>query len=79
MKKQEEKIIHEINGKKYVLINYFIYSKEGVENMRYAAKRFDCILQGITWKYNLFRQYRNAHLLVPEDRIIEFNKEMLSE
>jgi len=77
--KEQIQIVHEINGKKYILINYFLYSLEGVNKMQERAKRFNCILQGITWKYNIFRQYRTASLLVPEDKIIEFNNEILSE
>lgn len=73
------KIVHEINGKNYVLIHYFLYSREGINKMQERAKKYRCILQGITWEYNLFRQYRIANLLVPEENIVEFNDEILSE
>ncbi len=73
------KIVHEINGKNYVLIHYFLYSREGINKMQERAKKYRCILQGISWEYNFFRQYRLATLLVPEENIVEFNDEILSE
>jgi len=79
MENQNITIVHTINKKNYVLINYFIYSMSGVTIMQHRAKKFECILQGITWKWNLFRQYRVAHLLVPEENIIDFNNEILAE
>ncbi len=73
------KIVHEINGKKYVLINYFVNSQSGLIKMQGLINRYSCILQGGEERGGGLFSSRSANvqILVPEENIMVFNKETI--
>lgn len=74
-------MIYEINGKKYVLIVDFVRSAEGLINCQQRIKKHKCILQRFEYTkahVGIFAdRSTNVYILVPEDRIMDFNDELI--
>jgi hypothetical protein len=69
-------IIHTINGKKYVLIEYPIVEGKS-ETLRNLVKKYQCIEQGIGKVHTgwITTSYVIAKILVPEENILAFQAE----
>lgn len=70
-----EKILHEINGIKYVLIEQVVVDENRKLVDRYA-KHYNCICQGLKEAKRgfLYRSYAVFKILVPEQHIFEYQK-----
>ena len=72
-------IIHELNGKKYLLVELPLTTdKDHNKKMQSCMKKFNCIAQGVKeistggW---FSKPYVIIKILVPEENVIQFNNE----
>lgn len=74
-------LIHEIKGKKYILIVDFVRSIKGLVECAKRMKKHNCIFHKMEYAQKGFfypdKKATNVFILVPEENIIEFNNEII--
>lgn len=71
-------LIHEINGLKYLLVEFFVADKNILKDLLQKCEKYDCIFQGVKQvKQGWFSSYMILNILVPESNLIAFNKDNL--
>ena len=70
-----------LNGKKYLLIEVLLSSNAEIKKFGTITEKHDCIYQGVS-EYKSAGSFSSGSViykvLVPEENIIEFNKEKIS-
>lgn len=73
-------ILHEINGKKYVLVADYVSTATGLTECQERIKKYNCIFQRMELLNTGFwgDKSTNVFILVPEESIEKFNSEIIS-
>lgn len=72
-------ILHQINGKNYVLISDYVRSEKGLIECQQRIKKYKCIFQGLQNATSGFWADKSCYIniLVPEENIMAFNNEII--